>query len=757
MGRGPSIDNVTPIGHRADEGSPHGAEFSADRPRKHQQEDKLGFREIAQRLARSILQQSPSDGYVVAIEGPWGCGKTSLVNFLAQEIESVEDSPLHIVRFEPWIVGDRNGMLSELMSTLATACTGLDKSAGADQRRRGASAIAAASQLKAYASKLGRATAPLAQILAAFGVPGASLAGTAFAGLADTADAVELAKTVDEMKQDLVRTLGQIEKRIGVVIDDLDRLEPAEAVEVLRIVRAVADFPNVIYILSYDPSVLAESIQTALGIKDGVAFLKKMIQVSYRVPLPEAFDLRRWFHEECLALYAAIRENEGLAEIQERLSDVCSIEGAALRTPRDIARILNAVRLFWPPVAEKVDFADMVWLQLRRLEDEKVYSWIEEYLVEFMAVVEGASISDSERAGFASRLLDRIEPGYAISHKSIWRFSQVIPGVKPGAENEPNKLLFDASDRAALGRAANLKRLASPQHYRLYFALSKPSGTLDDDVVAHFIRSARNNADLIEACRDLISQRRPQGGTMLAVLVDRLMHIEERHLSKDAIRPILRALASCMDEAVVNEARGSWGKRWIWSTARNLTNNLLRRLSADERLAAVREMFGAGRAIGWLMCELIRGETFSHGRHGDRPTPASEWLLSDVEMDEAISQMMPRLQAESRAEIIKTPEVLSFLYGWQQLGYGEQAREWAAEQISDDKGLLTLLGACRGWRSSSNRGVYYPLVRSDLNNFLDFDDAVVRLNNIVENRDKPEIEQELAKELLLAVQLGERD
>jgi len=482
-----------------------------------------------------------------------------------------------------------------------------------------------------------------------------------------------------------------------------------------------------------------------------------MVQVSYKAPLPEAFDLRRWFHEECLALYSAIRKDESLDDIQERLSDACNIEGAALKTPRDIARVLNAVKLFWPPVAEKVDFADMVWLQLKRLQDEKLYSWIEEYLVEFMAVAEGASISDSERSSFAARLLDWVEPGYPISHKSIWRFSQIIPGIKPGAESEPKKLLFDTSNGAALGKAANLKRLASPQHYRLYFALSKPSGTLDDDVVAHFITIARSNADLTESCRDLIRQRRPQGGTMLAVLVDRLMYADERRLPKDAIRPILRALASCLDEAAGAEGRGNWGKRWIWPAGRNLTNNLLRRLGNEERLDAVREMFGGGRAIGWLMCELVRGETFSHGRHGDRPTPASEWLLSDAEMDEAVSLLVPRLQAESRAEIIKTPEVLSFLYGWQQLGYGEEARQWVAEQISDDKGLLSLLAACRAWRSSSDRGVYHPLVRSDLSNFLDFDDAVARLNNIADKRDAQEAEQELAKELLLAAQLDERN
>jgi len=237
MSQKPNAERTESLEAPIDDVSPHGAEFSADRPRKNQKEDRLGFKKIAELLATSILQQSPSDGYVIAIEGPWGCGKTTLVNFLVQEIEKVENPPLHIVRFEPWIVGDRNGMLSELLSTLAAACTSLDSSEGADRRRLGASALSAAAQLKAYASKLGRTSAPFAQVLAAFGVPLAALASTTLSGLADAAEAIDLAKPIDKMKQDLVDTLGQIERRIGVVVDDLDRLEPAEAVEVLRIVR----------------------------------------------------------------------------------------------------------------------------------------------------------------------------------------------------------------------------------------------------------------------------------------------------------------------------------------------------------------------------------------------------------------------------------------------------------------------------------------------------------------------------------------
>ena len=62
----------------------------------------------------------------------------------------------------------------------------------------------------------------------------------------------------------------------------------------LRLIRAVADFPDVIYVLSYDPHVVASVLKKAVQVDDGAAFLEKIVQINIRVPRPEAFDLRSW-------------------------------------------------------------------------------------------------------------------------------------------------------------------------------------------------------------------------------------------------------------------------------------------------------------------------------------------------------------------------------------------------------------------------------------------------------------------------------
>lgn len=60
------------------------------------------------------------------------------------------------------------------------------------------------------------------------------------------------------------------------MLDDLDRLEPAQAVEVIRLVKSVADFPRFRYLLCYDKAVLSEAIRQGLGVTDGSLYLQKL-------------------------------------------------------------------------------------------------------------------------------------------------------------------------------------------------------------------------------------------------------------------------------------------------------------------------------------------------------------------------------------------------------------------------------------------------------------------------------------------------
>lgn len=58
-------------------------------------------------------------------------------------------------------------------------------------------------------------------------------------------------KGLDEIKNEINTALLNIDIKIIVVIDDLDRLADTDIQEIFQLVRSIADFKNTIYIYSF--------------------------------------------------------------------------------------------------------------------------------------------------------------------------------------------------------------------------------------------------------------------------------------------------------------------------------------------------------------------------------------------------------------------------------------------------------------------------------------------------------------------------
>jgi predicted KAP-like P-loop ATPase len=86
-------------------------------------------------------------------------------------------------------------------------------------------------------------------------------AGTAAKATKAVLAAVEKADVV-ELKNELVTELAKDTSRIVVVIDDIDRLAADEILQLFQVVKAVADFPNVIYLLAFEREVVVKALES---------------------------------------------------------------------------------------------------------------------------------------------------------------------------------------------------------------------------------------------------------------------------------------------------------------------------------------------------------------------------------------------------------------------------------------------------------------------------------------------------------------
>ena len=67
------------------------------------------------------------------------------------------------------------------------------------------------------------------------------------------------------------------QQKLVIVIDDIDRLLPDEELLIFQIVKMLADFPNIVYLLAFDKNKVCNDISKTYHF-DGNDYLKKIIQ-----------------------------------------------------------------------------------------------------------------------------------------------------------------------------------------------------------------------------------------------------------------------------------------------------------------------------------------------------------------------------------------------------------------------------------------------------------------------------------------------
>jgi len=334
------------------------SKYLNDAPITNPDEDRFGIDPFARTLAQSISEMRSPIGVTIALNGPWGSGKSSAINLILHHLRRItKDEELTIINFKCWWhKGDEAltlAFLQELNSALKSSLS--DKA-------------------KLLVPKIGKRLLQTGPVLGplvnyATGSPlGSFFASTMKFSERFFSDEDNMEKLFVELSE----ALQSQEKRFLILIDDIDRLLPEDALAIFRLIKSIGRLPNVLYLLAFDRA-LAEKAAQEKYPSEGPHFLEKIIQASFDLPTPSNEDLNSAALQEIEDLCKPNLEQDDLRRFMNVFYDAVS---PFLKSPRDITRLSNAISVSWPPIANEVNIADFVGIEAIRIFEPNVYQLI---------------------------------------------------------------------------------------------------------------------------------------------------------------------------------------------------------------------------------------------------------------------------------------------------------------------------------------------------------------------------------------------
>ncbi|MFZ0335573.1 MAG: P-loop NTPase fold protein [Candidatus Acidiferrales bacterium] len=317
-----------------------GRELAFDLPIQSWAEDRLKRGRLIQSIGGLILRNKAP---VVGIVGPFGEGKTSVLNLLAQSLEHRRD--LVIVRFSSWLPGDEKTLMLSLFATIA------------EQVRSRFLVFGLGSELRRFARLLAGAVPKFGGGLSRFFEPPSQV----------------------EQLRSLKGFLDKLPVRVVVLVDELDRMDTAELLVLLKAIRGVTDLPNLSYVCAFSKKAAVRLINENDSAY-GEFYLEKFFPVQIPLPRIDQELLSKFFDrklEEICRAFNLLQDAGEKKAFSEAVNPLWRTSIKPFLTNfRRLTLFFNEFKASLGPVYEEVSLLDMMVLQLVKMASEETYEFI---------------------------------------------------------------------------------------------------------------------------------------------------------------------------------------------------------------------------------------------------------------------------------------------------------------------------------------------------------------------------------------------
>jgi len=655
--------------------------FRPDLPIRSKREDLLSRAKFSFALADALLGYEHTESVVTAIYGDWGSGKSSVVNLVLERVEErAADLPKErrpiVLRFNPWNYSDQNQLIGQFFRALSVALRKGDP--GEDAKKAG-------QQLEVYAEFF----KPLALIPEPTGlVAGVSTAAALVfktVGVAASRWGKLKSADLEGMRRDLDRLLAKQQRKILIVIDDIDRLNSGEIRQIFQLVKSLGDFPNTIYLLAFAREIVVKAL-THVQEGSGDDYLEKIVQVPFQLPKVSSEEVHKLLFSLLDELVKDVPEGRWDQTYWGNL-----FEGGLryfFKSVRDVLRYVNALRFAYPMVADEVSPIDFLAITAIQVFEPAVFDGIRDNPDLFAGLLEtGFGDRDSSREQAQKRCDEVIERSVILSKEQQ---RELLGLLFPKVESIYERMGY-SSDHLLDWRASG--RVSSPDKFATFFRLAVPVGEIPETEMRSIIGLAQNPETFAEAVLGQIDSGRA------GRFMERLQDYTREQIPLEYVQNVGNVFMDIGDLLPEGQEGGIFERDTSMQVMRVLYQLSQRYTTHDERFQFFHEAIEkAERSLYTVVREVgLQGQQHGKGRvSGEVADPEDRRSVTPDQLVKLERQALGKIEDWANSGRLGTHHNLaSILFSWRRLSEDseEKLRLFVADLIKTDEGLVNFVKA----------------------------------------------------------------
>ena len=436
-----------------------------DDPIEAVEQDRFNRAPVAERIAKLIHRNhSVNSSIVYGLEGPWGCGKSSIIALISIFLKQFQESrrEWRIVSFTPWATAGIDGMLSEFFAALSSVIPDVPRRNRKRLRKLLAEYMWIVRSAGSFVPMVGGMIGSAAKVIE---------------------DKLQKQKPWKVLFEELSNGLRELNSPILVIVDDIDRLQVDELLVLLKVVRLLGRFPGVDFLLAYDEQTLVDIVRSSgredLSQMRAHAFMEKIIQYPLTLPPLLSGQIVKLISDGLNEVLLLDKTGKGF-ESHRIDGIILETMPSQLGTPRALARFFAQLREeFNIHAPGEVDNTDLVLAVFLRIQFPSVFSQLQYWKTKLTAT------DDSPFETLAN----------PSSEKEV-DWSPLVQTLECERDRKDALTLLEAIFPAAkglAGRPLKSPRFANPNYFDRYLAQSMPEGDIPDGEIRCALGKAVEN------------------------------------------------------------------------------------------------------------------------------------------------------------------------------------------------------------------------------------------------------------------------